>query len=143
MFAESLNVSFIWPIDRTQSDAKTLGQNGPGSNGNKGVLHIFQISNTRASLSDCLTSYPGHSLGYVQQPHLTELASIYSATLLLEVNEIKTEPQLFSFFFFYWILFLISLVNKNYEANVTGYTCINILDYILCLVFQYKILAEN
>ena len=36
----------------------------PGSDGNKGVLHIPQNSNiTEASPSDCLVSYPGHSLG--------------------------------------------------------------------------------
>ena len=44
--------SSIWPIDRTPSDVTTLGQSGPGSNGNEG-----------ASPSDCLVSYPGHSLG--------------------------------------------------------------------------------
>ena len=32
------------------------------SNGNEGVLHILQISKPGASLSDCLVSYPGHSL---------------------------------------------------------------------------------
>ena len=42
------------------------GQSGPGSNGNKGVLRIPQSSSiTRTSLSDCLVSYPGHSLGGV------------------------------------------------------------------------------
>ena len=54
----------IWPIDRTISDTITLGQSGPGSNGNKGVLCILQSSSiTGASLSDYLESYPGHSLG--------------------------------------------------------------------------------
>ena len=33
-------VCSIWPIERTLSGATTLGQNGPGSNGNEGVLHI-------------------------------------------------------------------------------------------------------
>ena len=30
----------------------TPSQSGPGSNGNKGVLHIFQGSRTRALLAD-------------------------------------------------------------------------------------------
>ena len=39
----------------TLSDATTPGQSGPGSKGNKGVLHILQISK-----ADNLMSYPGH-----------------------------------------------------------------------------------
>ena len=43
-----------------------LGQSGPGSNGNEGVLHIPQSSSiTGTSPSDCLVLYPGHSLGVV------------------------------------------------------------------------------
>ncbi len=46
------------------SGATTPGQSGPGSNGNEGVLRIPQSSNTAGtSPSDCLVSYPGHSLG--------------------------------------------------------------------------------
>ena len=56
--------SSIWPIDRTLSGATTLGQSGPGSDGNEGVLHIPQSSNiTGASPSDFLVSYRGHSSG--------------------------------------------------------------------------------
>ena len=58
-------VCSIWPIERTLSGATTPGQSGPGSNGNKGVLHITQISKARASLSDSLLSYPGHVLHQV------------------------------------------------------------------------------
>ena len=51
-------------IDRALSDATTLGQSGPGSDGNEGVLHIPKSSSiTGTSPSDCLVSYPGHSLG--------------------------------------------------------------------------------
>ena len=40
------------------------GQSEPGSNGNEGVLRIPQgPSITGISPSDCLVSYPGHSLG--------------------------------------------------------------------------------
>ena len=50
--------SSIWPIDKTLSDATTLGQSGPGSNGNERVLCIPQNSSiTGASQSDCLMSY--------------------------------------------------------------------------------------
>ena len=35
-------VCLIWPLDRTLSGATILGQSGPGSNGNQGVLHIIQ-----------------------------------------------------------------------------------------------------
>ena len=45
------------------SGATTPGQSGPGSDGNKEVLHIPQSSSiARTSISDCLVSYPGHSL---------------------------------------------------------------------------------
>ena len=48
----------------TRSGATTQSQSGPGSNGNKGALCIPQSSSiTGASPSDCLVSYPRHSLG--------------------------------------------------------------------------------
>ena len=48
------------------SGAITLGQSGPGSNSNEGVLRIPQSSSTAGtSPSDCLVLYPGHSLGGV------------------------------------------------------------------------------
>ena len=47
----------------TLSDATTLGQSGPESNGNEEVLGSPQsFSITETSPSDCLVSYPGHSL---------------------------------------------------------------------------------
>ena len=47
----------------TLSGATTPGQNGPGSDGNEGVLCIPQSSNIAGtSPSDSLVSYPGHSL---------------------------------------------------------------------------------
>ena len=56
-------LSSIWSINWTLLGATTLGQSGPGSNGNKGVLSIPQSSsNTRTSPSDCLMSLSGHSL---------------------------------------------------------------------------------
>ena len=50
--------SFIWPIDGTLLDATTSGPSGPGDWGNERVFYIPQIST-----SDCLMSYPEHSLG--------------------------------------------------------------------------------
>ena len=62
----SIQFNSIWPIDRTLSGATTPGHSGPGSDGNEGVLCIPQSSSiTETSLSDCLVSYPGHSLGVV------------------------------------------------------------------------------
>ena len=55
--------SSIWPLDRNLSGATIPGQSEPGTNGNKGVLHIPQISTTGTSPSDDLASYPRHSLG--------------------------------------------------------------------------------
>ena len=57
----------------------SLGQSGPGSNANKGLLRIPQISSiTGISSSDCFVSYPGYPLGvmfalslYVKQIYLT------------------------------------------------------------------------
>ena len=54
--------SSIWPRDEILSGAVTLGQSGPGSNGNEGVSHIPQIDKAGALLSDDLI-YPGHFLG--------------------------------------------------------------------------------
>ena len=53
----------IWPIERTLSSATTLGQSGPRTNGNEGLLWIPQISMAGTSLSDGLMSYPGNLLG--------------------------------------------------------------------------------
>ena len=70
--------SSIWPLDRSLSDATTLGQSGPGINGNKGVLCIPQSSIiTGASPSDCLVSYPRHSLRAGSYSS-TEMQLVYS-----------------------------------------------------------------
>ena len=56
----------------------TLGQSGPGSNGNEGVLLIPQGSRTGASPSDGLVSYLGHLLGGVSYPADAEMQLVYS-----------------------------------------------------------------
>ena len=54
------------PLIGSLSGATTLGQSGPGSDDNEGVLRIPQSSTIAGtSTSDCLVSYPGHSLGGV------------------------------------------------------------------------------
>ena len=64
-------------MDMALSGATTPGQSGPGSDGNEGVLRIPQSpSITGTSPSDCLVSYPGHSLG-VSYPS-AEVQSVYS-----------------------------------------------------------------
>ena len=60
----STQFSSIWPIDRALSDVITPGQSGPGSDGNEVILRISQSSSISVtSISDCLVSYPGHTLG--------------------------------------------------------------------------------
>ena len=72
--------SSIWPIDRTLSGSTALGNSGPGSDGNKGVLHIPQSSNiTGASSSDVLESSPGQLLGEFYPS--AEMQSVYSIAL--------------------------------------------------------------
>ena len=68
------SVCSIWPIDSTLSGSTTQGQNGPGSNGNEGVLHIHQIAKAGTLPSDGLMSYTGHSLGV----GVALLQSVYS-----------------------------------------------------------------
>ena len=76
-FSISTHFSSIWPIDKTLSDATTLGQSGLGSNGNEGVLYIPQSSSiTWTSPSDCLVSYPGPSLR--RSYPSAEMQSVYS-----------------------------------------------------------------
>ena len=43
-FSISTQFSSIWPINKTLSNATTLGQSEPGNNGNEGVLRIPQSS---------------------------------------------------------------------------------------------------
>ena len=63
LFNLSTQFNSIRPRDRTQSGATTPGQGEPGSSGNEGVLRVPQNSSiTETSRSDCLMSYPGHSL---------------------------------------------------------------------------------
>ena len=77
-FSVITQFSSVWPIDRTLLGATTPGQSRPESNGNEGVFRIPQSSSiTEASSSDCVVSYPGHSLG--ESYLYAEMQSMYSA----------------------------------------------------------------
>ena len=52
-------------MDGTLTGTTTLGQSGPGSNCNGGVLCILEGYKIEALPSDCLISYPGSSLEVV------------------------------------------------------------------------------
>ena len=59
-----IQFSISMQLDRALSGSTVPGQSGPGSNGNKGVLHIPQSSSiTGTSPSVCLVSYSEHLLG--------------------------------------------------------------------------------
>ena len=77
----SMQFTSIWPMDRALSGSTTLGQSGPGSNSNEGVLCIPQSpSITGTSPSDCLGSYPGHLLGAGESYPSAEVQSVYSTS---------------------------------------------------------------
>ena len=78
-FIISTQFSSIWPINRTLSDATTLGQSRSGSDGSKWILHIPQSSRiTGTSPLDCLVSYSEHSLGGWGSGLSAEMQSVYS-----------------------------------------------------------------
>ena len=59
-----MHFSSIWPIDRTLSGGTILGQGGPESDGNEGVLRILRSSSiSGASPSDCFVSHQDTRLG--------------------------------------------------------------------------------
>ena len=68
--------SSIQPIDRALSSATTLGQSGPGSNDDEGVLHIPQSS----SITIRLFSIISRTLfGWKAYPS-TEMQLVYSTS---------------------------------------------------------------
>ena len=62
----------------TLSDATILGQSGPESNNNEGILHILQSPRAEALPSDGLMPYPGQSLEGSDPS--AEMQSVYSTT---------------------------------------------------------------
>ena len=76
-FSISTQFSSLWPIDRALSGAITPSQSESGSDGNKGVLCIFQRSSiTGASSSDCSVLYLGYPLE--ESYPFVEMQSVYS-----------------------------------------------------------------
>ena len=76
-FSTSTQFSFIRPVDKTLSGAKTPDLNGPKSDGSKGIFCIPEsYSITGASLSDRLASYLGRLLG--ESFPTAETQSVYS-----------------------------------------------------------------
>ena len=110
-----MQFSFIWPIDRTLSGATTLGQSGPGSDGNEGVLHIPQSYNiTGPSLSDCLASYTGHSLRR-ESYSSAEVQSVYStAPAHLARGWVNT-------YYYYYYKYILSLVCSILKPKKTNF----------------------
>ena len=84
------------PLIGPLSGATTPGQNGPESNGNEGVLRIPQ----GPSPSDCLVSYPEHSLGRGSYPS-AEVQSVYSSAPAGWAINIKNLPVNGDFFYSY------------------------------------------
>ena len=69
--------SFIWAIDRTLSGATSPGRSEPGSDGDEGVLRIYQNSSiNEASPWDGLVSYLGNFWGGSYST--AEMQSVYS-----------------------------------------------------------------
>ena len=90
-FSISTQFNSILNIDRTLSGATTPGQSGPKSDSNKGVLRIPQSSIiTGTSPSDCLMSYPGHSLRGGVLPLCRETVGVfYSPSQLNKISFVK------------------------------------------------------
>ena len=66
VYSIHFSINMLLVLFRALSGATTPGQSGPESDGNEGVLRIPQSSSTAGtSPSDCLVSFPGHSLGGV------------------------------------------------------------------------------
>ena len=91
-----MQFSFIWPIDRTLSGTIAPNLSGPGSDSNEGVLRIPKsFSITATSPSDCLGSYPGHSLEVGVIPlNRNAVGAFYSSSWLGKFPNLglKTRP---------------------------------------------------
>ena len=97
-----MQFSSIQPIDSALSGATTTGQNGPGSDGNEGVLRIPQSSSITGSLPlDCLVSYIGthdgvsYSFAEVQSVYSkapVNLASVVYSVIGITLKSTRTHP---------------------------------------------------
>ena len=129
MHSLKMSNSSIWPTDMTLSGAMTLGQSGPASNGNVGVLHIPQSSCiTGASPSDCLVSYPGHSLEeWVLTLYKDAVGVFYSCSWLGYLlqspvqKEIATLIKNVSGIFLWPSVWLFSIPDVNFSSSLYLY----------------------
>ena len=76
MFVHCLNVKQFY---LTLSGATTLGQSGPWTDDNEGVLNILQSPRTGASQLDGLMSNPSHTLETESYPS-AKMQLVYSTT---------------------------------------------------------------
>ena len=82
----STKFSTIRPIDWSRSGVTTLGQSGPGSDGNVGILNSPHSSSIFGTLpSDCLVSYPENSLGGVLALYREAVGVFYSLSQLVKI----------------------------------------------------------
>ena len=119
--------SYIWTIARTQSDATTPGQSGPGSNSNEGVLRISQsFSITGTSPSDFSESYPGHSFEGVL-PLCRGAISVFYSPRILGNKWTK--------------LILLHTVKgfQHYFIKASTFTAFNFFFFVLYLFFLHKL----
>ena len=99
------SVYFNLTEDKTPSDATTPDQSGPESNDNKGVHFITQnLCITGSSTSDCLVSYPRHSLRCltpqqrcnrcILQPHpIGQYTELNGKTVLFQIIQFSISTQ--------------------------------------------------
>ena len=86
-FIMSTQFSFICLIDKTLPGATNLGQSGPGSHGNEGVLCIPpKLLYYWTSPSNCFTSYTGHSLEGVLPLCKGAVGVFYSPSRLSKIH---------------------------------------------------------
>ena len=119
LFSISMQFISIWPIDWTLSGVTTLSQSGPGSNGNEEILCIPQSSSiTGTSPSDCLVSYPGHSLGRGLTPLQKSSQCILQPQPTGQINYLYLNV----IFYFYLSLFFFKNKKRKKMTLITWYS---------------------
>ena len=109
-------------MNRTLPGATTPCQSGPESDGNKGILCSPQSSSITGILpSDCLVSYPEHSM--VESYTSTEMQLVYSAALANWVIIgvcIRSCNMRLIMHGWYWLSFLKTLLCRLTHLNIIG-----------------------
>ena len=110
-FSISMQLSFIYPIERSLSGAISSGRSGLESDGNEEVFCIPQSSSiTGTSLSDCLVSYPGYSFG---GGGLTSLRRYSRCILQPPQNQVRNEHVPNTFVVNGILLIVLSIVSEK------------------------------